>query len=192
MASLTVNVQPVSAPVSSPRSSRDSSSRARARAASASTRQSALTTGLTSAVRASAASTAASGLTSAPLDPTAGDDVVGAVGPSHPGLVTAVVVVSPEDQRRGLAERLAGLGALAVEPAPEAHERVGLPLARDGGVTDVARIDDAGGVEPEQAIHDPAAEILEARGRGSADASGGACEERVTGAALRPVDPARA
>ena len=54
----------------------------------------------------------------------AGDDVVASVGPADPRLVAAVVVVAEQDQRRGLAERGARLGALGVQAAPDADERV--------------------------------------------------------------------
>ena len=89
-----------------------------------------------------------------------------------------------EDQRRRLAERGARLRALAVEPAPEAHERVRLPLARDRRVPDVAGIDHAGWIELEQAVHDRAAQVLEARRRGAAHAADRAREERVAREAL--------
>ena len=68
----------------------------------------------------------------AALDPRPGDDVVAAVGPAHPGLVAAVVVVAEQDQRRRLAERGARLRALLVEPAPDPHEAVVLELVGDG------------------------------------------------------------
>ena len=51
-----------------------------------------------------------------------------AVRPAHPGLVAAVVVVAEQNERRRLAERRAGLVALGVESAPDADERVALPL----------------------------------------------------------------
>src|SRR5947209_9069491 len=51
----------------------------------------------------------------------AGDDVVGAVGPTHPGLVAAVVVLGQQDQRRLLAQRRAGLGPLRVGAPPDPH-----------------------------------------------------------------------
>src|SRR5215213_4742064 len=73
----------------------------------------------------------------------AGHDVVAPVGPADPRLVAAVVVVAEQDQRRRVAERGAGLGALGVEAAPDADERVvvvllaygrgvGVPWAQDG------------------------------------------------------------
>ena len=62
------------------------------------------------------------------LDLRARHDVVAPVGPAHPGLVAAVVVVAEQDQRRRLAERGARLRALLVEAAPDAHEAVVLEL----------------------------------------------------------------
>ena len=53
-----------------------------------------------------------------------------AVRPAHPGLRAAVVVGAEQDERRGLAERRARLGALGVETAPDADEGVRVPLAR--------------------------------------------------------------
>ena len=49
------------------------------------------------------------------LDLRAGHDVVAPVGPAHPGLVAAVVVVAEQDQRGRLAERGARLRALLVD-----------------------------------------------------------------------------
>src|SRR3954454_4931980 len=66
------------------------------------------------------------------LHPRARDDVVAPVGPADPRLVAAVVVVAEEHERRGLAERGAGLVALGVDSAPDADEGVALPLGRDG------------------------------------------------------------
>ena len=47
------------------------------------------------------------------------------------------------------------------------------------------------GVEHQQAVHDRAAQVLEARGRGAADAAHGAGEERVAREALGAVDDER-
>jgi hypothetical protein len=55
--------------------------------------------------------------------------------------VAAVVVVAEQDQRGRLAERRARLRALAVEAAPDADERVVLPLVGDGRRVGVAGVD---------------------------------------------------
>src|SRR5438876_10422354 len=64
---------------------------------------------------------------SSPRDLRARDDVVAAVGPAHPRLVPAVVVVAPKHEPRRLAADRARLVALGVQAAPPAAGRVGLP-----------------------------------------------------------------
>src|ERR1022692_3755677 len=49
------------------------------------------------------------------LHATARDDVVLAVRPAHPRLLTAVIVFGEQNQRRRLAQRRAGVRALRVE-----------------------------------------------------------------------------
>src|SRR3954447_11062156 len=69
---------------------------------------------------------------SATLDLRARDDVVRAVvGPADPRLVAAVVVVAPEHEPRLAVPHGARLVALRVQPAPDADERVVLPLVAD-------------------------------------------------------------
>src|SRR5256714_3630759 len=69
-------------------------------------------------------------------------DVVGAVGPAHPCLGAAVVVAAEQHEHGRLAHRRAGLGALGIEAAPDAYERVALPLLADRGRRGVPGIDD--------------------------------------------------
>ena len=64
-------------------------------------------------------------------DGAAGHDVVPAVVPAHPGLVAAVVVRRPQDERGLVLADLAALVRLGVEAAPHAHEGVLLPLVPD-------------------------------------------------------------
>src|SRR4029077_16888801 len=65
------------------------------------------------------------------FDLTAPDDRVAAVRVAHPGLVRAVVVRAEQDQRRLRAPDAAGLVPFRIEPAPDADERVLLPLVAD-------------------------------------------------------------
>src|SRR5207248_901275 len=74
------------------------------------------------------------------LDLRAADDVVGAVGPAHPRLVAAVVVVAEQDERGRLAHGGARLVALGVQPAPDAHERVAFPFLGHRGGLGVASV----------------------------------------------------
>src|SRR3954451_12357655 len=62
----------------------------------------------------------------------AAHDRVLAVREADPGLVRAVVVGRPEDERRGLAADGALLVALGVATGPDAEERVVLALLRHG------------------------------------------------------------
>src|SRR5262249_30708612 len=72
------------------------------------------------------------------LDRRAADDGVLAVLEADPRLALAVVVGAPDDQRRVAAADLHALGALGVGAAPDAAERVVLPLAADRGDVAVA------------------------------------------------------
>src|SRR4051812_7405682 len=65
------------------------------------------------------------------LDRRAADDRVLAVLVAHPGLALAVVVGAPDDERRRAAADLHGVRALGLDAAPDANERVVLPLAPD-------------------------------------------------------------
>src|SRR5215210_2600141 len=76
----------------------------------------------------------------AALDPAARHDVVAAVRPAHPCLVTAVVVGCPQHERALLALDGAGLVALLVEPAPHPDEGVRLPLVADRRRVRVSRV----------------------------------------------------
>ena len=82
-----------------------------------------------------------------------------AVGPAHPGLVAAVVVVAEQDERRRLAQRGARLVALGVQAAPDADERVVLPLLGDRRRVGVARADHGLGRQREQHVHDRGLEV---------------------------------
>src|SRR3954465_14401712 len=68
-----------------------------------------------------------------PGDPGAAGDGVRPVREAHPGLVGAVVVGRPQHQPGRVAADRAALVALRIEAAPDADERVGLPLVADRG-----------------------------------------------------------
>src|SRR4051794_23765306 len=118
------------------------------------------------------------------LDPRAGDDVVGAVLPPHPGLVAAVVVGAPEHERRGVAKRRAALRALLVEAAPDAHERVRLQLLGDRAGIGVTRPQDGLARQRQDHVHDRVLEIAVGRRSGRPDPADGALEQRVAGEQL--------
>src|SRR5919204_3974393 len=73
-----------------------------------------------------------------PLDARAADDRVPAVVEAHPDLALAVVVGRPDDERRVATADAAALRPLRLDPAPDAHERVLLPLAADRRLLGVA------------------------------------------------------
>src|SRR5215204_3620207 len=114
----------------------------------------------------------------AALDAAAGHDVVAAVRPAHPCLVAAVVVRRPQDQRGLLALDPAGLGALLVESAPQAHERVRLPLVTDRRRIGVAGMHARLVRQLHQHIHDRVLQVGEARRPRRAHAADRALEER--------------
>src|SRR5205085_4430520 len=64
-------------------------------------------------------------------DAGAADDRVFAVREPDPGLALAVVVGAPDDERRVAAADLHSLGSLRSGAAPDAYERVLVPLAAD-------------------------------------------------------------
>src|SRR3954447_16438141 len=118
------------------------------------------------------------------LDLRARNDVVGTVGPAHPRLMATVVVRTPEDQRRRLAQGRARLAALTVQATPDAHERVVLELVGDRAGVRVAGSQDGLAREREDHVQDRVLDVLEARRAGRADAAHGALEERVAGEEL--------
>src|SRR5919201_451053 len=118
---------------------------------------------------------------SAALDLRAGHDVVAPVRPADPRLVAAVVVVAEQHERGRLAHRRARLGALGVEAAPDADERVGLPLVGDRRRLRMPGADDGLGRHLHERVHDRRAQVGVGRVAGRAHAPDGVLEERVAG-----------
>src|SRR3954469_5025173 len=126
---------------------------------------------------------------SATLDLGSGHDVVGAVvGPADPGLVAAVVVVAPEDEARLAVPHRARLVTLWVQPAPDADERVVLPLVADGRRVGVARADHRLGRELHELVHDRGPDVGVARAARRLHAADGVLEQRVAGEDLLALD----
>ena len=90
-----------------------------------------------------------------------GDYVVATVRPADPRLVPTVVVGGPQHERGLLATDPAGLGALAVQPAPEPDESVLLPLGADRRGVGVPRVDGGLVRQRHENVHDRAAKVLE-------------------------------
>src|SRR4051812_1034510 len=105
----------------------------------------------------------------AALDLRAGDDVVAPVGPAHPRLVPAVVVVAEQDQRGRLAQRAARFVALGVQAAPHADEGVGLPFAGDGRGLGVPGPQDRLRRQAHEHVHDRVAQVGVGRAARRAD-----------------------
>src|SRR5919202_6531953 len=82
------------------------------------------------------------GQDSEPLDAGAADDGVAAVVEAHPRLAPAVVVGRPDDEDRVAAADAAGLRPLRLDAAPDADERVLLPLAADRRLLSMAGKDE--------------------------------------------------
>src|SRR5690606_21298798 len=103
-----------------------------------------------------------------PLDLRAADDRIRTVFEANPGLVAAVVVRSPEDHRRRLALPCVGgadrdrVRALGIEPAPDAQERVVLPLVSDRRRLAMTRMDAGLRGQLHQLVHDRALQVVEA------------------------------
>ena len=93
------------------------------------------------------------------LHPRAADDRVAAVVEPDPGLAVAVVVGRPDDQGRVLAADPHALRALGLGAAPDADERVLLPLAPDRRLVGVAGKDAHLGRQLHQHVHHRAADL---------------------------------
>ena len=117
----------------------------------------------------------------AAFDLRAGDDVVAPVCPANPGLVPAVVVVAPDDERRGLAPDGDLLVALGVQAAPDADEAVVLPLVADRRRVGVAGVDHGRVVQAHERVHDRGLDVGVGRAARRADAADRVLEERVAG-----------
>src|SRR5262245_6472700 len=131
---------------------------------------------------------ASAGEGSARRDLRARDDVVRAVGPAHPRLVPAVVVIAEQDQRGRIAHRRARLRPFWIEPAPDTDELVVLELVGDRGGIGVTRMDPRLRRELQQLVHDRALEIGVRGVTGSANAADRAFEQRVSGEHIGAVD----
>src|SRR5579864_1781158 len=90
----------------------------------------------------------------APLHLGSGNDVVRAVGPADPRLVSAVVVACEQDQCGRLSHRRAGLRPLGIEAPPNPHERVVLELGAHRGRLGMAGMDAGPSRQLEQLVHD--------------------------------------
>ena len=122
----------------------------------------------------------------------AGDDVVAAVGPAHPRLVAAVVVVAEQDQRRRLAHR----GARGGRPRGRRPRQIRTnPLCSSSSATVVGSVwpgwirVSGGSVSSVSMIEDLEVGVGGVAGR--ADAADRALEQRVAGEHVGPVDQQR-
>src|SRR5919109_3498881 len=129
---------------------------------------------------------------SSPFDSRTADDRVAPVPEAHPGFSAPVVVRRPDDEGRLVTADETPLLALEVEPAPDADERVVLPLPADRRLVRVTGVHAHVRREAHEDVHDRPAHVLERIAR-AADRAG---EERVAGEAGLAVDdegePARA
>src|SRR6476619_1909211 len=94
-----------------------------------------------------------------PLDLGAADDLVLRLAEAHPGLVRAVVVGRPQHERPLAPADAHRVGALGVQPAPDADEGVALPLVEDCARQRVAGVDPDRLVERHHALHDRVLEV---------------------------------
>ena len=104
-----------------------------------------------------------------------------AVGPAHPRLVAAVVVVAEQDERGRLAHRVHGSSPSASSPRQTRTKRVGLQLVGHRRRVGVAGADDGLGRQREQHVHDRVLEVGVGRVPGRAHAADGVLEQRVAG-----------
>src|SRR3954447_20018237 len=96
---------------------------------------------------------------SEPLHLRAADDLVLRLAEAHPGLVRAVVVGRPQHERPLAPADAHRVAALGVEPAPDADERVALPLVEDRRRVGVPGMDADRLVEDHHALHDRVLEV---------------------------------